>query len=311
MAEVIVVGLGPVPAQQTQKFLGENFVFVADPTIEDLARASGAIVRAEFNLDGAALESMPNLKLAVRTGVGVDRVDLTAASGRGVYIAITPGANTNAVAEGALAMVLSLTKKLSPLTALVRNNQWISRDEIVPGDLEGSTLGLVGFGRIGSRVAQLAQAFGMRVLAFDPVAEVPENIKAESMESLLEQSNILSVHVPLSEETRNLISFPEIDLMPKGSIVVNVARGGLVNLDAAHQALISGQLSGLGLDSFDPEPAIQHECFSHPNVVLTPHVMGLSQRARQQTFAAAAQAIKDFFNQTGNVEIVNPELGEK
>jgi phosphoglycerate dehydrogenase-like enzyme len=237
-------------------------------------------------------------------------VDLVSATGRGVSIGITPGANTNAVAEGALAMMLSLSKKLSPLTELVRKGLWASRDSIVSGDLEGSTLGLVGFGRIGSRVAQLAQVFGMRVLAFDPVAVVPENLRAESMDALLSESNFLSVHVPLNEKTRNLISNKEIELMPQGSIIINVARGGVVNLDAANEALNSGKLSGLGLDSFDPEPAVFHECFKHPNVVLTPHVMGLSQRARQQTFAAAAQAIKNFFNQTGSVEIVNQPRGE-
>jgi D-3-phosphoglycerate dehydrogenase len=310
MTEVVVIGLGPVPQQQTQDLLGTGFSFIAEPTARDFVKAQGAIVRAEFYLDKAALESMPKLKIAVRTGVGVDRVDLVSATDMGVSIAITPGANTNAVAEGAMAMMLSLSKKLSPLTELVRNNQWSSRDEVIPGDLEGSTLGLVGFGRIGSRVAELAHAFGMRVLAFDPVAEVPANLRAESMEALLSESNILSVHVPLNEKTRNLISKREINLMPKGSIIINVARGGVVNLDHAHQALVAGKLSGLGLDSFDPEPAVFHECFNHPNVVLTPHVMGLSQRASQQTFAAAAQAIKDFFNQTGSVEIVNPRQGE-
>lgn len=304
MTETLVVGLGPVPAEQTQNLLGEEFIFVAEPTAADLERAEGAIVRAEFHLDRSALESMPKLKIAVRTGVGTDRVDLESATKRGVAIAITPGANTNAVAEGALAMMLALSKKLSPLTELVRKDQWGSRDGIVPGDLEGSTLGLVGFGRIGSRVSQLAQAFGMRVLAFDPVADVPADIKTESMDSLLAEANILSLHVPLNEKTRNLISSREISLMPQGSIIINVARGGVVSLDAAHEALNSGKLAGLGLDSFDPEPAVFHECFNHPNVILTPHVMGLSQRAREQTFAAAAQAIKDFFNQTGNVEIV-------
>jgi D-3-phosphoglycerate dehydrogenase / 2-oxoglutarate reductase len=306
MAEFLIVGLGPVPAKQTQELLGSGFTFVAEPTSQDLERADGAIVRAEFYLDKAALESMPKLKIAVRTGVGVDRVDLESATARGVSIAITPGANTNAVAEGALAMMLSLSKRLSPLTELVRNDQWASRHGIVPGDLEGQSLGLIGFGRIGSRVAQLAQAFGMRVIAFDPVADVPENFRAKSIDALLSESNVLSVHVPLNEKTRNLISKREIELMPQGSIIINVARGGVVNLDAAHEALNSGKLSGLGLDSFDPEPAVFHECFNHPNVVLTPHVMGLSQRARQQTFAAAGQAIKSFFQHSGNVEIVNP-----
>jgi phosphoglycerate dehydrogenase-like enzyme len=307
LSEILVVGLGQVPTEQIRTILGDGYTFIAEPTEQDLAKAEGAIVRAEYAFDEAAFRAMPNLKLAVRTGVGVDRVDLKAASSAGVAIAITPGANSHAVAEGALAMMLSLTKKLAPLTDLVRKQRWAARDEMIPGDLEGSTLGLIGYGRIGKRVAELAQAFGMKVIAYDPAAEVPIELKAFSLDELLRDSNYVSVHVPLTDQTRDLISTGEISQLPDGAIIINVSRGGIVNLDAAHDALVSGKLAGLGLDSFDPEPAVWHKCFDLSNVVLTPHVMGLSERAREQTFEAAAYAIRHFFEETGPVSVVNPK----
>lgn len=305
MSEVVVVGLGQVPAAQIRAILGDGYSFIAEPTDDELAVAEGAIVRAEYFLDVDAFSKMPMLKLAVRTGVGVDRVDLGAATEAGVAVAVTPGANSHAVAEGALAMMLAISKKIAPLTTLVRDKRWRERDELIPGDLEGATLGLVGFGRIGRRVAELAQAFGMRVLAYDPATEVPIELTAFSLAEVLQESNFISVHVPLTDQTRNLISTSEIEQMRAGAIIINVSRGGIVDLDAAHVALTSGKLGGLGLDSFDPEPAVWHDCFEHPNVVLTPHVMGLSSRAREQTFEAAALAVRHFFEETGPVSVVN------
>jgi len=306
LSEVVVVGLGKVPTEKMRTILGAGYNFIAEPTNQDLAKAEGAIVRAEYALDEVAFKTMPRLKVAVRTGVGVDRVDLKAASAAGVAIAITPGANSNAVAEGALAMMLSLSKKLALLTELVRTQRWAERDEMIPGDLEGATLGLVGYGRIGKKVAELAGAFGMKVRAYDPDAEVPLDIKALSLTELLRDSNYLSVHVPLTDQTRDLISTEQIEKLPHGAIIINVSRGGIVNLDAAHDALLTGKLAGLGLDSFDPEPAVWHKCFDLPNVVLTPHVMGLSNRAREQTFESAAYSIRNFFEATGPVSVVNP-----
>lgn len=307
MSQVVVVGLGPVPSLQMRTILGSGYLFIAEPTDEDLARAEGAIVRAEYFLDTNAFTKMPMLKLAVRTGVGVDRVNLEAATAAGVAIAVTPGANSHAVAEGTLAMMLTISKKLAQLTTLVREDRWRERDDLIPSDLEGATLGLIGFGRIGKRVANLAQAFGMKVLAFDPAAEVPIELKAFSLEEVLRDSNFISVHVPLTDQTRNLISTKEIEQLPDQAIIINVSRGGIVDLDAAHNALVSGKLAGLGLDSFDPEPAVWHKCFDLPNVVLTPHVMGLSRRAREQTFEAAAHAVRHFFEETGPVSVVNPK----
>jgi phosphoglycerate dehydrogenase-like enzyme len=235
---------------------------------------------------------MPALRVIARTGVGVDDVDMAAAAARNLPVAITPGANTNAVAEGTMAHILHLVKSLGPLTDLIRQGGWAQRTEIPVGDLEDSTLGIVGYGRIGQRVSHLGEAFGMKILAFDPVAQVPAEIDAGSMESLIESSDIISLHLPLLSSTRNIIDATALERMRPGAVLVNVARGGLVDLDAALAALESGHLGGLGLDSFDPEPAQPHPVYRHPRVVLTPHVMGLSAKASRATFIDAARAVR-------------------
>lgn len=303
-----VIALGNLPKEPIASVLGENFDFVTEPSETDMETADAAIVRAEFLVDERFLTSARNLKVIARTGVGVDRVDVAAATKLGVSVLITPGANSSAVAEGTIAQMLAVAKRLSELTELVRDSNWSHRENYKLLDLEGSTLGLVGFGRIGKRVAELAEAFGMKVLAFDPFAEVPEMYSVRSLQDLLSKSNFLSIHVPLTDETRDLISAKEINLLPAGSVVVNCSRGGIVNLDAAYEAVVSGQLHGLGLDSFDPEPAVWHKVFDLPNVVLTPHVMGLSERAKLRTFEHAAQAIRDFFEGKTTFTSVNPQV---
>jgi phosphoglycerate dehydrogenase-like enzyme len=291
MTRPVVVGLGPVPADVVGPVLGD-VDFVAQPEPEDLARAEGAIVRAAVKVGQTQLDAMPALRVIARTGVGVDDVDMAAAAARNLPVAITPGANTNAVAEGTMAHILHLVKSLGPLTDLIRQGGWAQRTEIPVGDLEDSTLGIVGYGRIGQRVSHLGEAFGMKILAFDPVAQVPAEIDAGSMESLIESSDIISLHLPLLSSTRNIIDATAQERTRPGAVLVNVARGGLVDLDAALAALESGHLGGLGLDSFDPEPAQPHPVYRHPRVVLTPHVMGLSAKASRATFIDAARAVR-------------------
>jgi phosphoglycerate dehydrogenase-like enzyme len=285
------VGLGPVPADVVVPVLGD-VDFVAKPDAAQLAAAQGAIVRAAVKVGVEQFEAMPALRVVARTGVGVDDVDVAEATRRGIPVAITPGANTNAVAEGALAHILHLVKSLGPLTTLIREGGWAERTSIPVGDLEDSTIGIVGYGRIGRRVAHLAQAFGMRVLAYDPVAQVPSDQDAGGLDALLAASDVVSLHLPLLESTRNIIDVAALERMRPGAVLVNVARGGLVDLDAALSALESGHLGGLGLDSFDPEPATHHPVYDHPRVVLTPHVMGLSAKAARTTFVDAATAVR-------------------
>jgi D-3-phosphoglycerate dehydrogenase / 2-oxoglutarate reductase len=287
----VVVGLGPVDPALVRDALGAGAVFVAEPGEEALRAAQGAIVRATFMVDDALLERMPELKVLARTGVGVDLVDLDAADRRGIAVAITPGSGSAAVAEGVIAMALYFVKRLGPLTALVREGRWQQRATVPVGDLEGATFGIVGYGRIGSRVAALARAFGSNVLAFDPLAPPPAEIACSQLGRLAAQSDVISLHVPLTEATRHMVSSEFLAGVKPGAALINCGRGALIDLDAVAEALDAGRLSGVGLDVFDPEPPAHHRLFDHQSVLLTPHVMGLSRRATAATFAHAASAV--------------------
>lgn len=299
-----VVGLGPVTASVVQPILG-SARFIENPTTADLASASAAIVRAAYAVDRARMAAMPNLKVLARTGVGYDLIDVAAADELGIAVAITPGSNSNAVAEGVMAHILTLTKRLQPLTQLVASGKFAERDQYPVGDLAGATLGIVGYGRIGKRVAELAAAFDMTVVAYDPFAQIPANRKIESLGELLAVSDIVTLHLPLSKENRNLINADNISVMKDGAILINCSRGGLVDVDALYAALERGKLLGVGLDVFEPEPPIHHKLFDHENVVLTPHVMGLSKKATIATYIDAARAVRDVLDGKEPEALVN------
>ncbi|GAB2816480.1 hypothetical protein GCM10027022_03160 [Alpinimonas psychrophila] len=288
-----VVGLGPVDPEIVQPVLGPQIRFIDAPSHADLAEASGAIVRAAYVVGVDQLDAMPHLKVIARTGVGTELVDVAAAALRNIPVLITPGSNTNAVAEGVFAQTLHLVKRLGPLTQIVAQGRWSERTNYPVHDVEDATIGIVGYGRIGRRVAEIASAFGMRVLAFDPYADIPAERRVADLAELAQRSNVITLHVPLTEETRHMVNADFLDAMPPGAVLINCGRGPLLELEAAHAALISGHLGGLGLDVFDEEPPAFHPIFSHENVVLTPHVMGLSINATRETFRQAANGVKD------------------
>jgi D-3-phosphoglycerate dehydrogenase / 2-oxoglutarate reductase len=283
------VALGAVEPALVEPCLAPDQRLVLDPTDEQLAAADAAIVRAAFTVDAAMLDRMPRLKVIARTGVGTDLIDVAEAARRGIPVVITPGTNTASVAEGVFAHLLATVKRLSTLSAMVREGRWNERGAVSVGDLDGATLGIVGFGRIGSRVARIAAAFDLNVRAYDPYAEVPADYQCDSVEELLAASDFVTLHVPLTAENHHLIDAARFAMMRPGSVLVNCSRGALIDLDAAHQALRDGRLGGLGLDVFDPEPPAHHPVFDHPNTVLTPHLMGFTQRAMALTIQAAVQ----------------------
>ncbi|MFE4544110.1 NAD(P)-dependent oxidoreductase [Arthrobacter sp. NPDC056727] len=289
----ILVALGGVEAGLVEPELAPHQQIIHNPTEADLARADAAIVRAAYRVDRELLDRMPALKVIARTGVGTDLVDVAEANRRGIPVVITPGSNTASVAEGVFSHLLALVKKLSALTSLVRDGRWEERSGVAVGDLEGFTLGIIGYGRIGRRVARIAEAFDLKVLAFDPFADVPAGIRCETVGELLGRSDFVTLHVPLTPENHNLINAERLALMPPGAILINCSRGGLVDLDAAHQALLSGQLGGLGLDVYDPEPPAHHAVFDHGNVVLTPHLMGFTRQGMAHTVRDAAKGAVD------------------
>lgn len=308
MSQRIVVALGDVEPDLVTGHLPPDARFVADPGPEDLRGAAGAIVRADALVDTAMLDRMPNLRVLARTGVGVERVDVAEATRRGLAVVVTPGAGTHAVAEGALAMILHLVKRLAVTTDCVARGRWSERAAITLGDLDGATIGIVGYGRIGRRVGHLARAFGMTVLAHDPyLTQSEDRVELVSLNELRSRSQVVTLHLPLTPRTHHLVDAAFLAAMPVGSILVNCGRGGLLDLDAAARALADGRLAGLGLDVFDPEPPTHHPVFDRTDVVLSPHLMGLSAGATRATFTAAAQGVADVLAGRRPAALANPE----
>ena len=302
----VVVGLGVVDTGLVAEVFTGRCRFVADPTDADLREAQGAIARADVTIDTAFLDRAPRLRVIARTGVGVERVDLDAATARGIAVVVTPGAGAVAVAEGAIAMAMHLVKRFGRLTDLVRSGRWADRDSVAVGDLAGSTLGVVGFGRIGQHAGTLGAALGMTVLAYDPVAEPPAGLRCGTLAELLSRSDVITLHLPLTPDTHHLINTETLGLTKTGAILVNCGRGSLIDNDAAFQALLAGRIAGIGLDVFDPEPPEHHPLFDHPDVVLTPHLMGLSGQATAATFTAAATGVVDVLDGRAPTAVANP-----
>ena len=219
---------------------------------------------------------------------------------------ITPGAGTTAVAEGAIAMAMHLVKRFGRLTTLVRSGQWATRGTVSVGDLGGSVLGVVGYGRIGQRAAALGTALGMKVLAYDPVSEPPADVRCADLQDLVSRSDVITLHLPLLESTHHLVGTELLRHVKPGAVLVNCGRGGLIDLDAVHAALQDGRLGGVGLDVFDPEPPEHHPLFDHPDVVLTPHLMGMSRQGSAATFIDAAQGVLDVLTGHRPAAVANP-----
>lgn len=219
------------------------------------------------------IERMPDcVKVISRYGVGVDRVDLAAAKAKGITVCNTPGANSTGVCELAFALMLCACRNIPQLHQAVTDGLW-PRSEGV--ELAGRTLGIVGMGAIGKRLALRAKAFEMDVVAYDPYFDeafaAQHGIQPMELEELLQIADVVSLHVPLNDNTRHMISRQRIEKMKKGVIIINTARGGLIDEQAAAEAILSGKLGGLGLDAFEQEPLLESPLKGLPRVIFTPH----------------------------------------
>ena len=240
--------------------------------IERLSGADGYIAGVDY-ITADVIEKMPDsVKVISRYGAGVDRVDIPACTKKGIAVTSTPGANAVAVCELAFALMLCAARNIPRLHGAVEKGEW-PRSEGV--ELCGKTLGIVGMGAIGKNLARRAVAFGMEVQAYDPYfdeAFAKDNgIRRAELDELLSSSDFISLHVPLSGETRHMINEERIGKMKKGAVVINTARGGLIDETAAARALREGRLGGMGLDAFEAEPLTDSPLKGLDRVVLTPH----------------------------------------
>lgn len=255
-----------------------------------------------------------SIKIIAKHGVGIDNIDLQAATELGIPVTITPNANAVSVAELTIGLIFALARKLVELhKTLYEKRQFIS---FVGVELLGKTLGVVGFGAIGREVAKRAVCLGMRVLVYDPYVqeESLQQIGAEKVEldELLKQSDFVSLHVPLNESTRNLIDRNKISLMKKTAYLINTARAGVISEAALIEALKNGQIAGAALDVFEPEPLpADSPLFDCPNLILTPHVGAHTFEAILRMNMMAAESIVDFFNGKIPKYVVNNFVVEK
>jgi phosphoglycerate dehydrogenase-like enzyme len=254
---------------------------IVDPTGDRLRGAQVAIIGATY-IDDAFLEKAgPDLRMVIRHGVGYDRVDVPVCSARGVLAANTPDGPTLSTAEHAVALILSLAKRLQEASASMRTGvpMTMSRLSLQGADLGGRTLGIIGFGRIGRRVGEIcALGFGMKVLVHDPfagdvAAQLPWAEAAASLDDLLARSDFVTLHTSLTPETTHLIGERELRLMRPSAYLVNVSRGPVIDEPALIRVLRDGHLAGAGLDVYDPEPPEpSNPLLAMPNVVVTPHI---------------------------------------
>lgn len=304
-----------------------NLTGTAARTEQDLieagAEADAILLSTLEAVSANLLDHLPRCKAIGRYGVGLDNVDLDAATERGVVVTHFPSYCTNEVADHALSMILALNRRIVELDRDLRRGAWIAshsgtrnilRGAVLP--LRESNLGIVGFGRIGRAVAERARPFGLTLLVHDPYvdAELIRGAGAEpvSMDDLLSRSDIVTLHCPLTPETRDLIGAEQFERMKPSAFLINTARGPIVDLDSAIDALANGKISGAGLDVTYPEPLpASSPLYTLPNVILTPHSAYYSERSidvvRDETFASTIMVLQGRRPPT----VANPEVLER
>ncbi|WP_435520849.1 NAD(P)-dependent oxidoreductase [Caenimonas aquaedulcis] len=292
-------------APQALALLGDYEVVYAGKTpteqdIVDLCAAHdpvGIIVRYS-KVGAAAMDAAKSLRVISKHGSGTDTIDKDAAAARGIEVRAAAGANAAAVAEHALALLLACAKSVPQLDARMRTGHW-DKATHKSIELEGKTVGLVGVGAIGARFAKMAIAMGMNVVAFDPYAkEFPPGVRSVTLETLWRESDAISLHCPLTADNRGLLNAATLAQCKRGVIVVNTARGGLVDEAAMLDAVRSGQVGAAGLDSFAQEPMVAgHPFAGEPRIILSPHVGGVTGEAYVKMGVGAVQNLKQVVEQ--------------
>ncbi|HET8893236.1 MAG TPA: C-terminal binding protein [Gaiellaceae bacterium] len=272
-------------------------VYVArSPIAEDwigFAEEADAILTRHAPIRNTSIKRLNRCRIISRYGTGHDNIDIDAASEHGIEVAWVEDYCTDEVADHALALLLSCARCVVELADHVRDGGWTPEPHPPIVRLRGRTLGLLGCGRIGSAVASRAVAFGLNVIAYDPYSPMPANVHAaKSIDELVSRADILSLHTPLTAETRGVIDEHRISLLPEGAIIINVARGGLIDFDAAERALRSGRLAALGLDVLDHEPpAPNHPLRTLPRALVTPHLAYYSRASVEEAKRRSVTAI--------------------
>jgi D-3-phosphoglycerate dehydrogenase len=260
-----------------------------------LADASAVMIRSATQIDAEALAAAPELKVVARAGIGLDNVDVATATERGVMVVNAPMSNIVSAAEHAVALLLAAARHIPAADASLRAGQW-QRSKFTGVEVADKTVGVVGLGRIGVLVAQRLAAFGVELIAFDPYIQPGRaaqfGVRLVSLEELLRESDFITVHLPKTPETAGLIGADELALTKRGVILVNAARGGLVDEAALVDALKTGQVGAAGIDVYASEPCTDSPLFELPNTVVTPHLGASTTEAQDKAGAAVARSVR-------------------
>src|SRR5262245_55675894 len=315
----LVVLAGPIHADGHALLAREADVVVAkdlsEAAVVELAReAQGLLLRGKPRCTPSLLAACRKLRVVGRHGAGLDIVDIPAATRFGVAVVHAPGANAQSVAEHALMLMLMCARRAVQVDRWTRDGDWRARDDRLNQELAGKTLGIVGVGNVGRRVARFAGALGMRVLAHDKYVADDEVRRrgadpTASLDALLPQVDVLTCHTPLSDETRAMLNPRTLGLMKRGAILINTSRGPVHDERAVFEALATGQLGAAGLDVFEEEPSpVDNPIFSLPNVVVSPHAAGgTAQASRAISMQVAEEMLRVLRGERPEV-LVNPDV---
>jgi len=295
-------------------FDSKNIELVVSKNKSDLKKqivdADGLLFCFE-SIDEDILRSSKNLKVAQRYGIGVDNINIEVATELGIVVSNIPDYCIDEVSDHAMSMILSLNRLLTRDSDLVKKGLWneIKKDKRVYR-LSEATLGLLGFGRIGRRISKKAKNFGLKVIAYDPYLNEKEidDVEIHSLNKVLKDSNIISLHLPLTEQTNHIIDTEQFDLMNKDTILINVSRGGLINEEALIENLNNGKIRGAGLDVIESSTDKTNGLFSFDNVIITPHTAFFSQESSEELQLRSSMQLYDVLTGSKPKFLINPDV---
>lgn len=277
---------------------------------ELLSGVDGALTLLTDRIDGELLDSLPDLRVVSNLAVGFDNIDVAACTARGVAACTTPNVLTQTTAEFALALIFAVARQIVPGARAARDGEWKTwyPFRFLGRDLAGATLGIVGLGRIGRRLAEMAGGIGMDMIYADEYANAPE-YRRVGLDELYRTSDVISLHVPLTPETRGMIGPDALALMKPDAILINTARGSVIDTSALVAALEAGMLGGVGLDVTDPEPLpADHPLYAFDRVTIVPHIASATSVTRHQMSSLAAQNVVAVLSGTEPPHCLNPEV---
>jgi D-3-phosphoglycerate dehydrogenase len=264
-----------------------------DELVNTIADFHVTVVRGATKITRRVIESASNLELIIRAGIGLDNIDLEAAQEKGIQVANTPAATSISVAEHTFGLMLAAVRNHGKANLSMKEHRW--EKKVLSGtELYGKTLGIVGAGRIGQEVAKRAIAFGMTVIAYDVIEiKTDLDIKQVSFDELLAQSDIISLHLPLTDQTKHMVSNQEFEKMKDGTIIINAARGGTIDESALLQALQAEKVRAAAIDVFEKEPPDDFSLIDHPNVIATPHIGAAAKEGQKRAGMEVVEILRE------------------